>query len=333
MVHMIELGRLQKVVDQKTVLDIDALTVPAGEIVGVVGPIDSGGDTLFQLLTGRSRPTVGQIRLAGLDPFADRDRFSRQVGVLFPEDNLYQRQSARENLVFHCRLRRLPRSRAEEVLKQVGLADHGDIPVKDLSSSLSRRLAFGRATLHNPAVLLLAEPFAKCDEASVSLLGQAIHQMAADGVAILIFAEDVSQISSLCSTIYRLDQGRIAHVYRPGEDERPDLPFMIPARLEEKVILVDPVDILYVVAQDDRAYLQTTEGRLRTQFTMAELEKRLARSGFFRAHRSYLVNLQHVKEVIPYTRDSFNLRLKDSAGTKIPLSKTAARELRDLLQY
>ena len=66
---------------------------------------------------------------------------------------------------------------------------------------------------------------------------------------------------------------------------------------------------------------------------MSELEQRLSRSGFFRAHRGYLVNLQHVKEVIPYTRDSYSLRLKDPEGTKIPLSKTAARELRAILGY
>jgi ABC-2 type transport system ATP-binding protein len=108
---------------------------------------------------------------------------------------------------------------------------------------------------------------------------------------------------------------------------------MIPAKLEGKVALVNPVDIMYVFAQDDRAYLQTTEDRFPTQFTLSELEKRLSRSGFFRAHRGYLVNLQHVKEVIPYTRDSFSLRLKDEAGTEIPLSKSAARELRELLGY
>ena len=59
----------------------------------------------------------------------------------------------------------------------------------------------------------------------------------------------------------------------------------------------------------------------------------MSRSGFFRAHRAYLVNLQQVKEVIPYTRDSFTLRLKDAAGTEIPLSKSAERDLRDLLGY
>ncbi len=66
---------------------------------------------------------------------------------------------------------------------------------------------------------------------------------------------------------------------------------------------------------------------------MAELEGRLARSGFFRAHRSYLVNLQHVKEVIPFSRSSFNVKLDDEQRTLIPLSKEAARELRQLLDY
>jgi ABC-2 type transport system ATP-binding protein len=79
--------------------------------------------------------------------------------------------------------------------------------------------------------------------------------------------------------------------------------------------------------------LVTDEGRLPTQFTLSELEERLSRSGFFRAHRSFLVNLQHVKEVIPFTRNSFSLRLNDPEGTEIPLSKSSASELSDLLGY
>lgn len=133
--------------------------------------------------------------------------------------------------------------------------------------------------------------------------------------------------------IYSLEKGKIVETLSPEEEQTPTMPFMIPAKLEGKVALVDPVEILFVLAQDDRTFLQTAEDRVPTQFTMTELEKRLSRSGFFRAHRGYLVNLQHVKEVIPYTRDSYTLRLKDDAGTEIPLSKTAARELRDFLGY
>lgn len=330
---MIQLTNLQKVIDQKTVLDIDSLRVASGEIAALVGLVDSGKDVLFDLMTGRLRPTMGQVRLAGIDPIADRDRFSRQVGVLFAEDNVYQRQTALGNLRFDCRLRRLPKSRASEVLAQVGLADHADVRADDLPTSLLRRLAFGRAILHKPTILLLAEPLARCDDSSVSLLSRIMHQLAADGVAILIFAQDATNLAPLCDMVYRLDQGRVVQAYDPREEGRPDIPFVIPARLEGKVALVDPVDIWYVFAQDDRTFLQTAEGALPTQFTLAELEKRLARSGFFRAHRSYLVNLQRVREVSPYTRDTYSLKLKDHAGTEIPLSKSAARELRELLGY
>jgi ABC-2 type transport system ATP-binding protein len=330
---MIELKELQKVIDQVTQIDIDDLTVKAGEIAALVGPIDSGKEILLELLTGQSRPTAGEIRLAGFDPRTARDRFSHEVGVLFAEDNLYTRMTSEGNLNFYGRLRRLPKAHVAEVLHKVGLADHADVKVEELPSGLVRRLAFGRAILHDPKVLLLVEPFAKCDDASVALLSNLMRQLAADGVATLVLAEETPNLESLCDTIYRLEKGRIVDVYVPGEEQRADLPFMIPAKQEGKVDLVDPADILYVVAQDDRTYLQTDSDLLPTQFTLSELEKRLARSGFFRAHRSYLVNLQHVKEVIPFTRDSFTLRLKDEAGTQIPLSKSAARELRELLGY
>jgi ABC-2 type transport system ATP-binding protein len=330
---VIELADLQKVLDQSTVIDIPLLQVKAGEVVALVGPVDSGKDVLFQLLTGRIRPTNGRVRLAGLDPYHDRGAFSSQVGVLFSVDNLYQRLSALENLQFYCRLRRLPKTRATEVLEQAGLADHANTNTGKLSPGLARRLALGRAILNQPKVLLLADPFAGCEQASIKLICQVVRKLAESGTAVMIFAHDAADLEILCDTVHHLDQGRIIDSFDPRERQQRQRPFMVPARGEEKIILIDPADILYVFAQDDRTYLQTSEARLPTQFTLAELEKRLSRSGFFRTHRAYLVNLQQVKEVIPYTRDSFSLRLKDAAGTEIPLSKSAERELRALLGY
>ena len=140
-------------------------------------------------------------------------------------------------------------------------------------------------------------------------------------------------LENICDIAYHMDHGRISETFSPQQEELLNRPFMIPARAEDKIILIEPADILFVFAQEDRTYLQTLDECLPTQFTLTELEKRLSRSGFFRAHRAYLVNLQQVKEVIPYTRDSFNLRLKDAQGTMIPLSKSAERELRELLEY
>jgi ABC-2 type transport system ATP-binding protein len=330
---MIALKDLQKVVDNKTVLDIKSLELHNGEIAALVGAVDSGRDILFELLTGRTRPTTGTVRVADLDPYIERGNFSRRVGVLFEEDNLYKRQSALSNLEFFTRLHRLPRIRAREVLEQVGLGDQADSSTDKLSSSLARRLAFGRALLQQPRVLLLSEPFARCDEVSIQLLSRLVREQAHSGVTVLILVDDPIGFEELCDTVYRMEHGFIVETYDPHEAQRSGMPFMIPARQEEKIILVDPGDILFIFVQGDRTFLQTVDVCLPTQFTLTELEKRLARSGFFRAHRGYLVNLQHVKEVIPYTRDSFNLRMKDPAGTKVPLSKTAARELRELLGY
>lgn len=330
---MIALNHLQKVVGQDTVLDIAALTLGAGEIAAIIGPTGRDKTILIDLFTGRARPTAGSIRVAGLDPAHDRAALSRQMGILFAENSLYDRLTVKANLEFHRRLHGLPPARAHEVLSQVGLTDHAAIPAGKLPDGLARRLAFGRALLHYPPVLLLIEPFARCDTASADLLARLLRELAAWGTTVLILATEPTGLADLCQMIYEMEQGRIVRSYNPQDERQGDLPFKIPARLEAKVALLNPSDILYASAEGDRTYLHTAEGQVPTHLNLAELEERLARSGFFRAHRAYLVNLQRVKAVIPYTRDSFTLVLDDPASTEIPLSKTSARELRELLGY
>ena len=331
---MIKLANLQKVIASRTVVDIPALQVGAGEVAALVGPQGSGLAELLELLTGHLQPSMGEVRIAGLDPFDNQDRLSRSLGVLFADDGLYARMSARENLLFHCRLYGLPPARTAEVLAQVGLGDHAGMRVDRLGSGMQRRLALGRSLLHHPMVLLLVEPFARCDQVSIEIIATIIRQLAAGERAVLLLGSEAAPFEALCDQVYHLEGGRVGRAYRPGDEPAPpSAPFKIPVRLEGKVALVNPVDILYADVSDGRAYLHTSGDRLPTQFTLIELEERLARSGFFRAHRAYLVNLQHVTEVIPYTRDSFSLRLDDPARTEIPLSKTAAAELRELLGY
>jgi ABC-2 type transport system ATP-binding protein len=330
---VIEFRNLQKVVDGQTVLDIESLTIEPGLVAGFIGPVDSHLGVIFELLTGRERPTAGSIRISGIDPYHDRGQFSHLVGVVFAEGNLYQRQTVQSNLNFYRRLYRLPAARVQEVIGLVGLADQADAIVGDLGTGLARRLAFGRAILHQPAVLLLNEPFKESDGATVTILSGLIQGYTRDGSAILILSAEDQQVNLLADVVFRFNHGQVVDTYHPGDEQRESLPFKIPAKLEHTVALVDPAEIYFAFAQDDRTFLETGDGSLPTQFTMAELEQRLSRSGFFRAHRSYLVNLQLVKEVIPYTRDSFSLRLKDPQATVIPLSKSAARELRDLMGY
>ncbi len=331
---MIELVNVQKVRNGHTLVDIERLQIQTGEVTGFIGPPQSGVDELFELIVGRSVPTMGQLTIAGMNPLHDRATFSHNVGVLFSSDGLYETRSALTNLSFIARLYGIPKTRAKEVLQEVGLSDQGQMRVDRLAPGLRRRLAFGRAILHKPKILLLENPFHRCDQNSIDVMQRLVRDQADCGTSVVIFAESSLHLEDLCEVIYRLDEGQIVETSSLQERQEAQLPFKIPVRREGSVALVHPAELLFVDADEGKAQLHLTDGRmLRSQFTLSELEQRLHLRGFFRAHRGYLVNLQHVSEVIPFTRDSYSLRLNDPEGTLVPLSKTAASDLRELLGF
>ncbi|HSJ55126.1 MAG TPA: LytTR family DNA-binding domain-containing protein, partial [Anaerolineae bacterium] len=195
------------------------------------------------------------------------------------------------------------------------------------------RLAFGRAVLHSPLVLLLLDPLANCDANSSDLLIRLIRRSASEGSAVLILTDDAAGLAPLCRPTHLLERGHLRAALVAEQATQDDLPFKIPARHEGQINLVNPAQVLYVSAEEGRTCLHTADGAITTHLTLSELEARLVRHGFFRAHRSYLVNLQRVKMVVPYTRDSFSLILDDPDNTEVPLSKAAARDLREFLGY
>jgi ABC-2 type transport system ATP-binding protein len=335
---MIEMRNLQKVVEQVTTIDILELVAMAGEVTAVFGLTGLEKKTFIELLTGQTRPTAGEVRLAGLDPFSERKAFAMRVGLLPAENGLYPKLSVRQNLTFYANLYGVGSEHCDQILQKVGLQDQASERAGNLAPSLARRLALGRSVLHHPSVWLLIEPFANCDATSTALLKNLISEMANQGTTIFMIASDRAQILSLCNLVVEMENGRLAQQYRPAEQtSQSDLPFKIPARLEGKVALVNPADILYATAEDGRTFLCTNDGNIPTHLTLSEVEERLARSGFFRAHRAYLVNIQHIKEVISYTRNSYTLVLDgttpDNGRIEIPLSKSAARDLREMLDY
>ena len=225
---MIKLHNLQKVLNGNLVIDIPSLEVESQEIAALVGPTGSGKMELLALLTGKTRPAAGTVRLADIDPFQEKERISQIAGVLFSEDAVYKHFSPLTNLEFQTKLYGLPRSRASEVLAQVGLGDQAGAKLGQLSSSLVRRLAFGRAIIHNPQVLLLVEPFNRCDQLTVDFLSSLLKSFAEQGKAVLILANDQANLNTLCDTIYILHQGRISETHHPQEEKAERFPFKIP---------------------------------------------------------------------------------------------------------
>lgn len=335
---MLQVRQLEKILKDRSVLSIDALDVDAGEVVAVIGPVNSGKTLLIRLLSGSQSASGGSILLDG-QHIAQSQETRKRVGVLFEEDLLYERQTAQRNLEFYCQMYKLPRSSVGEMLTLIGLSDQAQKTITKLSPSAQRRLAFARVLLNKPALLLLDQPALRTDLDTQMLFARLITQVASDGAAVLLTDEDLSWAGKCCTRVLEMEDGRITNSYSMKHSEyeptAPEhfIPFKVPARKDDRILLYDPGDILYATSRDGKTYLRTATEEATTNFTLQELETRLAGRGFFKAHRAYLVNLQHIKAVIQFTRNSYSLQLSDKQETIIPLSKQSEKELQTLLGY
>ena len=353
---MLEVRRLEKVIENHTVLAIEALEVHAGEIVAVIGQVRSGKSLLIHLLAGVVPSSGGSILLNG-QPLSVSSAARKSLGVLFEEDLLYERHSAIGNLEPYCAMYRIPRSRMYEVLALVGLSDQANKAVGKLAPSARRRLAFARMLLSKPPLLLLDQPTLRTDLDTQVLFAHLLIQAASEGAAVLLTDEDLSWAGKFCTRIVELEDGRISSTRarvretdaEPGKDKGQEpiaggepvvlvaperlQPFKVPGRKDDRILLYDPGEILFATSRDGKTYLRTANEEATTNLTLQELETRLAGRGFFKAHRAYLVNLQHIKAVIQFTRNSYTLQLNDKQETMIPLSKQSEKELQELLGY
>lgn len=351
---MLQVRRLEKVIENHTVLSIEQLDVNVGEIVAVIGPVNSGKSLLIRLLSGVLPASGGSVTLNG-QSVSQSAAARSQIGVLYEEDLLYERHSVQSNLEFFCSMHNIPRSRVSEVLTLIGLSDQAHKTVTKLSSTAQRRLAFARVLIGKPSLLLLDQPILRTDLDTQQLFARFMVQAASEGAAILVTDEDLFWIGKYCTRVVELEDGRIvstrnmldvvdtsqrqhgqAQAQEQGRDEsRPHslTPFKIPARKDDRILLYDPGDILFATSRDGKTYLRTASEEATTNLTLQELESRLAGRGFFKAHRAYLVNLQHIKAVIQFTRNSYTLQLNDKQETMIPLSKQSEKELQTLLGY
>jgi heme exporter protein A len=147
-----------------------SLSLAAGQTLVVFGPNGAGKTTLLRVLSTLLRPHAGSVHVLGKSLPNEAWAVRGRVGLLGHEPLLYRELTARENLRFHARLHGVSAARVEELLVAVKLADRADEPLKTLSRGMVQRAAVARATLHDPELLLLDEPWANLDPAARELV-------------------------------------------------------------------------------------------------------------------------------------------------------------------
>ncbi len=208
---MIEVHRLIKRFGPKVVLRGLEFQVQAGEFVALLGPNGAGKTTLLRILSSLSRPTLGQVRIAGYELPHQAAAVRQRLGVVSHLPLLYGDLTAEENLAFYGRMYGVARisERISEVLEMVGLAPRRRDLVRTFSRGMQQRLAIGRAVLHDPEVLLLDEPHTGLDQDACAMLDDVLRQVAARGRTVVMTSHDLARAADLAGRFDVLSRGMI----------------------------------------------------------------------------------------------------------------------------
>jgi ABC-2 type transport system ATP-binding protein len=199
---------LVKTFDAARAVDGVDLDVREGELRGLLGPNGAGKTTLLRLLFGLLRPDRGAIELFG-EPLSGSALLA--VSGFVEEPAFYPYLSGRANLELVTALdRRRRRPAIDEALERVGLAARGVDRVSTYSTGMRQRLGIAAALLRRPRLLLLDEPTSGLDPAGARDVALLLHELACEGVAVLLSSHLIGEVEKLCDGYTILRAGRVA---------------------------------------------------------------------------------------------------------------------------
>ncbi len=209
---MIEVKKLVKRFGLKNVLRGLDFNVQPGEFVALLGPNGAGKTTFLRILASLSRPSLGQVSVAGYKLPVQAAAVRRRLGVVSHLPLLYGDLTAEENLQFYGRMYDLPGldARIAEVLTMVGLSARRRDLVRTFSRGMQQRLAIGRAVLHDPDVMLFDEPYTGLDQDASEMLDDVLKNVAAAGRTVVMTSHDLARAEELATRFDILSRGVIA---------------------------------------------------------------------------------------------------------------------------
>jgi ABC-2 type transport system ATP-binding protein len=214
-VKAIEVYELTRNFNGLCAVDAIDFTVDSGEVFGFLGPNGAGKTTTIRMLTGQLRPTSGQAKVMGCDVVEQRQQMKPQIGVVFDSQNLYQRMSGRDNLLFYARLYGVRKNRVDEVLKLVGLTERARDRTRTYSNGMKQRLLIARGLLHEPKVLFLDEPTRGLDPNVAREIRGIISELGQQGITVFLTTHYMEEADRLSDRVAIIDHGSIVAMDTP----------------------------------------------------------------------------------------------------------------------
>lgn len=230
--------------------------------------------------------------------------------------------------------------RVVPLMDYFALKEERKVKIKDLSSSKRMYVTLLRVFFAHQPTLVLEEPYFYLEEEDRRQFKRILDDLAKEK-QILMLTSNLEDAIISCDAIYRLNEfGFHPLDIRESEEDKQKVQKQdevnitlqkISTKRNDKVILFDPPEVDYIESMDGMILVHVGGENYVCALTLTELEQRLLNFGFFRCHRSYIVNLQKVREIITWTKNSYSLRLNTGKDAVVPLSRSKLHELKALL--
>lgn len=182
--------------------------VRPGFVTGLLGPNGAGKSTTLRLILGLDRPSSGSVAIGGR-AYRDLPAPMREVGALLDAKAVHGKRSARSHLRWLAEAGGISRTRVDEVLAEVGLAEVAGRKIGGFSLGMSQRLGIAAALLGDPAVLLFDEPINGLDPEGIRWIRTLMQRLAAEGRTVVVSSHVMSELEATADRVLVMGRGRM----------------------------------------------------------------------------------------------------------------------------
>jgi len=218
---LVRARKLTKRFGSFTAVDAVDFDVRPAEAFGFLGPNGAGKTSTMRMIACASPVSDGELAVIGMNPASQAREIKASLGVVPQVDNLDTELTVRENLEMYARYFDIPgsvaRSRADELLEFVQLAERAKDQVEPLSGGMKRRLTIARALINEPQLVILDEPTTGLDPQARHLLWDRLYRLKQRGATLIITTHYMDEAEQLCDRLVVMDKARIVAEGSPLE--------------------------------------------------------------------------------------------------------------------
>lgn len=218
--YALEVEHVSKTYASLRAVDDLSFAVQRGEIFGLLGPNGAGKTTTIRMILDIIKPNAGTITVLG-GPMTEECK--GRIGYLPEERGLYEDMTVLDTLLFLAQLKGLnrqeARSRAEQYLRRVELWDARERKIGALSRGMGQKVQFVAATMHEPELIIVDEPFTGLDPVNTLIIKELLFTMRDRGAAIIMSTHQMHQVEEMCQRILLVDHGHRV-LYGPLQEIR-----------------------------------------------------------------------------------------------------------------